>query len=289
MRAKAHVIAEIGCNHKGSLETAIQLIDAAKKAGADVAKFQKRNVKESLRPEIYAGEHPNPHNSYGRTYGEHREKLELTNEDHKKLKSHCDNIGIHYCCTPFDITSAEFIISLGMKNIKIASFHNNHPELIQFICNHHKGLIHISLGMITDEELDQLENILIATDRLKDTILYLCTSNYPCPFSDLHIEHITYLKNRFGDKAHGIGFSGHHNGIAVDLCAYTLGATFFERHFTLDRTWKGTDHAASLEPGGLTKLIRDLNAAREALTERKQGILKSESHNRMFHKFVPNK
>ena len=153
MRPPAHVIAEIGCNHKGNFDTAIQLINAAKDAGADVAKFQKRNVKESLREEIYNGPHPNPHNSYGNTYGEHREALELTNEEHVKLKNYCDKIGIEYCCTPFDITSAEFIISLKMKNIKIASFHNNHPELIRYICDHHEGIIHISLGMITDKEL----------------------------------------------------------------------------------------------------------------------------------------
>lgn len=286
MRRKPFLIAEIGCNHKGDFKTAIKLIDEAVNCGADVAKFQKRNVKESLRPEIYNGPHPNPHNSYGSTYGEHREYLELTDEEHIKLKNYCDSKNIHYCCTPFDITSAKFLISLNIQHIKVASFHNNHDELISYICNNHKGKIHISLGMISDEELDNLERILVKYDRLKDTVLYLCTSNYPCSFKDLHLEHITYLKERFAEKCHAIGFSGHHNGIAVDLCAYTLGATHFERHFTLDRTWKGTDHAASLEPQGLKKLIRDLNAARASLTPREKGILDVESHNRSFHKFV---
>ncbi len=285
MRKKAFIIAEIGCNHKGSLEIAKQLIDAAKECGADVAKFQKRNVKESLRPEIYNGSHPNPYNSYGKTYGEHREFLELSNEDHIELKEYCDDKGIDYCCTPFDITSANFLFTLKIKHIKIASFHNNHERLIRHICKNHSGIIHISLGMITDDELDNLENILVETNKLKDTVLYLCTSNYPCKFEDLHLNHISYLKERFGNKCHAIGFSGHHNGIAVDLCAYTLGADNFERHFTLDRTWKGTDHAASLEPQGLKKLIRDLNAARESLTPRTKGILEVEKHNRSFHKY----
>ena len=132
-----YIIAEIGINHNGSLQIAKQLIDAAKECGADVAKFQKRNVKESLRPEIYNGSHPNPYNSYGKTYGEHREFLELSNEDHIELKEYCDDKGIDYCCTPFDITSANFLFTLNIKHIKIASFHNNHEKLIRHICNNH--------------------------------------------------------------------------------------------------------------------------------------------------------
>ncbi|KGG14942.1 N-acetylneuraminate synthase [Prochlorococcus sp. MIT 0602] len=286
MRSDPFVIAEIGCNHKGSLEIAKKLVLEAKAAGATCAKFQKRNVKESLRPEIYTGPHPNPHNSYGDTYGKHREYLELTDGEHIELKEYCEQNSIHYSCTPFDLTSAKFLVSLNLKHIKVASFHNNHEELIDYLCKNQKGMIHISLGMITEKELNSLEGLLTRNNKFKDTVLYLCTSNYPCSFEDLHLEHITYLLNRFKDKCHAIGFSGHHNGIAVDLCAYTLGATYFERHFTLDRTWKGTDHAASLEPGGLRKLIRDLKAAQKSLTKRPSGVLESERHNRSFHKHI---
>ncbi len=289
MRDNPFLIAEIGCNHKGSFEIAKELIISAKEAGANCAKFQKRKVIESLRPEIYSGPHPNPANSYGKTYGEHREYLELSDQEHINLKNFCDQQNIEYSCTPFDLTSAEFLLSLNLKHIKIASFHNNHEELIHYLCENHSGLIHISLGMITDKELNNLEKLLTKTNKIKDTVLYLCTSNYPCPFEDLHLEHITYLVERFKSKVHAIGFSGHHNGIAVDLCAYTLGATYFERHFTLDRTWRGTDHAASLEPGGLRKLIRDLKAAQKSLTPRPKGILDSEESNRSFHKYVPEK
>jgi sialic acid synthase len=285
-RQTPFVIAEIGCNHMGDFDIALKLIDAALASGCNAAKFQKRNVKECLPPAIYNGPHPNPHNSYGDTYGEHREKLELTNGEHKKLFDYCKSKGIEYSCTPFDLTSADFLINeLGIRHLKIASFHNNHYELINYICKNHPHEIHISLGMISDFELDTLQELLEENKAMSRTVLYNCTSNYPCPFEDLHLEHITYLSERFGEAALGIGFSGHHQGIAVDLCAYTLGATYFERHFTLDRTWKGTDHAASLQPEGMRKLIRDLNAARLSLTPRPSGILQSESHNRSFHKF----
>ena len=287
-RSIPFVIAEIGCNHMGDFEIAKKLIDAAAASGCSAAKFQKRNVKECLPPEIYDGPHPNPHNSYGATYGEHRENLELTNGQHHELYSYCTSKGIQYSCTPFDFTSAEFLIKeLKIEHLKIASFHNNHYELVDYICKNHPHKIHISLGMISDDELNKLEEVLMQNNAMSRTVLYNCTSNYPCPFEDLHLENITSLLDRFGQNALGVGFSGHHQGIAVDMCAYTLGASYFERHFTLDRTWKGTDHAASLQPEGMRKLVRDLNAAKLSLTKRPSGILDAESHNRSFHKFRP--
>lgn len=288
-RQTPFVIAEIGCNHMGNFDIALKLIDAAAAAGCNAAKFQKRNVKESLPPEIYNGPHPNPHNSYGATYGEHRENLELTNGEHREIYEYCKSKEIEYSCTPFDLTSADFLINeLKIKHIKVASFHNNHYELIDFICKNHPHEIHISLGMISDDELDGLQDVLESNKAMSRTIMYNCTSNYPCPFEDLHLENISYLLTRFGKSVMGIGFSGHHQGIAVDMCAYTLGASYFERHFTLDRTWKGTDHAASLQPEGMRKLVRDLNAAKLSLTKRPAGILDAESHNRSFHKFRAN-
>jgi len=285
-RQKPFIIAEIGCNHMGDFDIALKLVEAAHASGCSAAKFQKRNVKECLPPEIYNGPHPNPYNSYGETYGEHRENLELTNDEHRELLNYSNSLGIQYSCTPFDLTSADFLINdLKIRHLKIASFHNNHTELIDFVCKNHPHEIHISLGMISDNELDCLENVLEKNKSMSRTVLYNCTSNYPCPFEDLHLDHITYLIDRFGKRTLGVGFSGHHQGIAVDMCAYTLGATYFERHFTLDRAWKGTDHAASLQPEGMRKLVRDLNAARISLTKRPSGILSSESHNRSFHKF----
>ena len=118
-----------------------------------------------------------------------------------------------------------------------------------------------------------------------DLILYACTSGYPVPFDDLCILEVKRIHEKYGDALHGVGFSGHHNGISVDVGAYTLGANFVERHFTLDRTWKGTDHAASLEPMGLRKLCRDLYATYEALTFKQQDILAIEDVQRKKLKY----
>lgn len=270
------IIAEIGCNHKGDINIAKQMIEeAAIFCKANVVKFQKRNNKELLCKEEYNAPHPNPENSYGKTYGEHREFLEFTVEQHRELKEYCEKYSIIYSTSVWDLTSAKEIISLNPKLIKIPSAMNTNFKLLELLCNNYKGEIHISTGMTTDEELDKIINFFISKNRVQDIILYSCTSGYPVPFEDVCLCEILKLKNKYGNLVKDIGFSGHHNGIAIDVAAYTLGANYIERHFTLNRTWKGTDHAASLEPDGLRRLVRNLNAAKEALTY-KNGILNIE-------------
>lgn len=270
------IIAEIGCNHKRDINIAKQMIEeAAIFCKANVVKFQKRNNKELLCKEEYNAPHPNPENSYGKTYGEHREFLEFTVEQHRELKEYCEKYSIIYSTSVWDLTSAKEIISLNPKLIKIPSAMNTNFKLLELLCNNYKGEIHISTGMTTDEELDKIINFFISKNRVQDIILYSCTSGYPVPFEDVCLCEILKLKNKYGNLVKDIGFSGHHNGIAIDVAAYTLGANYIERHFTLNRTWKGTDHAASLEPDGLRRLVRNLNAAKEALTY-KNGILNIE-------------
>lgn len=270
------IIAEIGCNHKGDINIAKQMIEeAAIFCKANVVKFQKRNNKELLCKEEYNAPHPNPENSYGKTYGEHREFLEFTVEQHRELKEYCEKYSIIYSTSVWDLTSAKEIISLNPKLIKLPSAMNTNFKLLELLCNNYKGEIHISTGMTTDEELDKIINFFISKNRVQDIILYSCTSGYPVPFEDVCLCEILKLKNKYGNLVKDIGFSGHHNGIAIDVAAYTLGANYIERHFTLNRTWKGTDHAASLEPDGLRRLVRNLNAAKEALTY-KNGILNIE-------------
>ena len=282
------IIAEIGCNHKGRKEIAIEMIAEAAKCGADFAKFQKRNPKECLRPEVYSGPHPNPAYSYGSTYGEHREALEFSIDTHAELKEECIKNHIKYNCTPFDLTSAKEVIELGTEVIKISSFHNNHPELLKYIFNNHPNEIHISLGMTTKEELDQLISLAKSYSRDKDIVLFWCTSAYPCPPSQLYLQEIKKLVTNHQNEFKAIGLSGHHDGISMDLIALTLGARYFERHFTLDHNWKGTDHKVSLEPSGMTRLIRDLNSGLEALEYKPNDIVEIENHNRSFHKFIPS-
>lgn len=271
---KPYVIAEIGCNHKGDMEIAKELIKVAKIfCNVDAVKFQKRHNKELLTEAQYNAPHPNPVNSYGDTYGAHREFLEFDVNQHQELKDYCEEIGLDYSTSVWDLTSAKEIAGLQPKFIKIPSACNNNIKMLTWLCEHYEGELHISTGMTTKEEIDDLVSLFKSHNRAKDLVLYNCTSGYPVPFKDVCLLDINILKEKYGAEVKHIGFSGHHLGIAVDMAAYTLGANVIERHYTLDRTWKGTDHAASLEPAGLRKLSRDLKAVYESLTYKTQDIL----------------
>ncbi|WP_457559304.1 N-acetylneuraminate synthase family protein [Candidatus Harpocratesius sp.] len=255
------VIAEIGCNHKGDPEIAKEMIKVAKIFGnADVVKFQKRNPKELLSEEEYNAPHPVPYNSYGETYGLHREFLEFDIETHEMLKKYAEKIEIKYSCSVWDMTSTKEIISLEPEMIKIPSATNLNFEILDYVCKNYPGEIHLSLGMTTQEEIEEIIQFFEKRNRNQDLVIYHCSSGYPVPFEKVYLLEIPKLLEKYGPRVKSVGFSGHHLGIAADVAAYALGAEWFERHFTLDRTWKGTDHAASLEPGGLRKLVRDLQA-----------------------------
>jgi sialic acid synthase len=268
------VIAEIGCNHMGNFATAKEMMFMAKSfCNADVVKLQKRNNRELLTEEEYNSPHPNPANSYGNTYGEHREALEFTKEQHAELKKYCEEIGIEYSTSVWDLTSAKEIAELNPKKIKIPSASNTRFDILEYLAKNYKGEIHISFGMTTRAEEKEIVEFMEKHGRAKDTVIYSCTSGYPVPFEDVCMSEITRLKKEYGDRVKAIGFSGHHNGIAIDMAALVLGAEYIERHFTLNRTWKGTDHAASLEPDGLRRLTRDLEATALALQYKNPEIL----------------
>lgn len=286
---RAKVIAEIGCNHKGDMQIAKELIMTAKAVcKADVAKFQKRNNKELLGEEGYNAPHPNPENSYGKTYGEHRDFLEFTLEQHAELKKYCEEVGIIYSTSVWDMTSAKEIASLEPELIKIPSAINTNFEMLGYLCDNYKGEIHISTGMTTQEEIQRIVDFFVEKKRNQDVVLYSCTSGYPVPFEDVCLMEITKLKEKYGSVVKEIGFSGHHLGLAIDIAAYALGATWIERHFTLDRTWKGTDHAASLEPDGLRRLVRDLKATNKAMTYKEKDLLDIEKVQRDKLKYKGN-
>ena len=283
---KPVVIAEIGCNHKGEMEIAKELIKVAKIFGnADIVKFQKRNNKELLTEEQYNAPHPNPANAYGETYGEHREFLEFNKEQHAELKAYCEELDIEYSTSVWDLTSAKEISALNPKLIKIPSACNNNFTMLEWLCDNFSGEIHVSTGMTTKDEIEKVVQLFEKKGRNKDVVLYNCTSGYPVPFEDVCLLEISRLKEKYENRVKEIGFSGHHLGIAVDVAAYTLGAVYVERHYTLDRTWKGTDHSASLEPQGIRKLVRDLNATHKALRYKEQDILDIEETQRKKLKF----
>lgn len=275
---KPKVIAEIGCNHMGKMEIAKELIDLAKQSGADYVKFQKRNNKELLTEEQYNAPHPNPHNSYGDTYGAHREYLEFNVEQNKELKKYCDEIGIIYSTSVWDVTSAKEMISFNPQFLKVPSACNNNFDMLKVLRDEFTGQVQLSIGMTKKNEVEEIVKFFEINNQAKSRLLlYSCTSGYPVPAKDVALLEINWLYENYGDRVNEIGFSGHHLGIALDIAAYTLGARWIERHFTKDRTWKGTDHAASLEPGGLAKLTRDLESTYKALNYKSDDILPIES------------
>ncbi len=286
MFKKPKVIAEIGCNHMGQIEIAKELIKLAKECGATVAKFQKRNVRELLSKEDYYSPHPQPWNSYGENYGKHREALEFTLEQHADLKKYAEETGIKYSTSVWDVTSAKEVISLNPEFIKIPSAENNNINLLRELRDNYSGEVHVSMGMTTREEENDVISYFEETNQAKDRlVIYSCTSGYPVPFKDICLLEITRLIDTYGNRVKEVGFSGHHLGIAVDIAAYVLGATWIERHFTKDRTWKGTDHAASLEVPGMQKLVRDLGHTYEALTYKTTELLEIEEAQRNKLKF----
>ena len=279
-------IAEIGCNHKGDINIAKELILLAKNCGADVVKFQKRNNKELLPEDQYNAPHPNPINSYGKTYGDHREFLEFSKEQHKDLMDYCNSIDIEYSTSVWDVTSAKEISDLNPKLIKVPSASNTHYQMLEVLRDEYKGDVHVSFGMTTKSEQEKLVAFFEEKEQAKNRlIIYSCTSGYPVPFEDVCLLEILKIKDQFSDRVKDIAFSGHHLGISIDIAAYILGASWIERHFTKDRTWKGTDHSASLEPAGFSKLTRDLKATYKTLSYKKKEILDIEKPQRDKLKF----
>jgi N-acetylneuraminate synthase len=278
---KPKVIAEIGCNHMGQMEIAKELISLAKQAGVGYVKFQKRNNKELLTKERYEAPHPIEENSYGSSYGAHREYLEFSYNEHIELKEYCDSIDIIYSTSVWDLTSAKEMIALEPKFLKVPSACNNNYEMLALLRDEFKGQIQLSVGMTSKDEIEKIVKFFEEKNQAKSRLLiYSCTSGYPVPAKDVALLEINWLYQKYNSRINEIGFSGHHLGIAIDIAAYTLGARWIERHFTKDRTWKGTDHAASLEPQGLQKLVRDLCISHEALSFKNTEILPIEQAQR---------
>jgi N-acetylneuraminate synthase len=277
MVMNTRVIAEIGCNHMGDMEVAKELISvAAVYCKADYVKFQKRCNKELLSPEEYSKPHPVPANSYGATYGEHREFLEFDVNQHKTLMKWCKELGIGYSTSVWDVTSAFEMAELNPDFLKVPSACNLNFPLLNALVKGFDGDIHVSTGMTTKDEIEKIVQFFEERNASDRVVLYNCTSGYPVPFEDICLLDINTMKERWGHRVKEIAFSGHHLGIAADIAAVTLGASWVERHFTLDRTWKGTDHSASLEPDGLRRLCRDIKNVSMALTHKETEILSIE-------------
>jgi sialic acid synthase len=253
------VIAELGHNHQGSVEQCKQLIDLAKRCGANAVKLQKRDNRSLYTRTMFDSLY-NSLNAFGATYGEHREFLEFDRDQHRELQDYAAECNITLFSTPFDIPSADFLASLDMPAYKIASADLNNLPLIRHVAMLDKPLL-ISTGGGDLEQVEQAYRC--AREQNPQVALLQCTAGYPPAWDELNLQVIQTYRERFPEAV--IGLSTHDSGIAMGPVAYVLGARIIEKHFTLNRAMKGTDHPFSLERSGLEKLVRDLRRTRMAL------------------------
>jgi N-acetylneuraminate synthase len=266
------IVAEIGCNHEGSLATARSQLRLAAEAGADVVKFQKRNVDEHLDAERLSAPYTG-RNSFGATYREHRQRLELSLDDHAVLRADAAELGVGYACSVWDESSAREMATLDPAYLKIPSAANTDPGLLATVLDVWGGEIHVSLGMTTRAELRSICDVLAPA--MSRTVLYACTSAYPVAPEDLSLLEISWLRTL--DPAPAlVGFSGHHSGIVPDVAAVALGAGIIERHVTDDRGRRGSDQALSLLADELATLRENVDMVAAGLRTRPAGLLACE-------------
>ena len=262
-KSDCFVIAEIGNNHMGNFNIAKKMIKKAKESGVDAVKLQKRNNKKLFTKKMYSTIY-NSENSYGKTYGEHRDFLEFNFNQYKDLKSFSEDLGLIFFATPFDFESVDFLEKLDIPMYKIGSGDLTNTPLIKYVNQINKPIIFSTGG----GDMKDVERAYLATKKNKNVAILQCTSSYPCLPEDINLNVIKSFRNKFPKNI--IGLSDHLSGISSSLAAYMLGARIIEKHFTLNRAWKGTDHSFSLEPGGLKKLVSYLRDAKLFLgTEKK--------------------
>ncbi len=267
------IIAEIGNNHNGSVKKAKELIKKAKEINVDAVKFQIKDIEKSFSKELldspYEGQ-----NSFGKTYREHKEFLEFNFDELKEIYDYANEIGIICFSTPFDITSVEILEKLKNPIYKISSFHVTDIPLIEAICKTKKPII-LSTGM---SSLQEVENaVKIIKDKGNELILLQCTSCYPTDDKDVNLRVINSYKNKFEVL---VGYSGHERGTSITSAAVVLGACVLERHFTLDRTMKGPDHASSVETEGMKLIVEKAQRIFNSLGENEKKVLDCELKNR---------
>lgn len=269
-QSDCYVIAEIGHNHMGQVEVAKELFRSAKMCGANAVKLQKRDNRNLYTQAMY--NKPYDHrNSYGHTYGEHREYLEFGLDEYQELRRYAQEIGITFFSTAFDFTSADFLQELDMPAYKIASGDLKNIPLMTHVAQFGRPMI-ISTGGATMPDIQRAYDAIMPIN--PQLAILQCTSGYPASFDELNLTVIKTYQERFPQAV--IGWSAHDNGIAMSVVAYVLGARIIEKHFTLNRANKGTDHAFSLEPTGLSKMIRDLRRSRLALGDGVKRVYETE-------------
>ncbi|MBR5304801.1 MAG: N-acetylneuraminate synthase family protein [Candidatus Gastranaerophilales bacterium] len=259
------IIAEIGINHNGSLELAKKLISIAHFFGCDAVKFQKRTIEDVYTPEELA----TPRQSvFGETNGDLKRGLEFGYEEYREIDRYCKELDIMWFASCWDKKSVDFMEQFNTCAYKIPSALITDIELLKYIKATSKPIL-ISTGMSTIEEIDKAIEVV----GLDNTVIYHCTSTYPSDNSEINLNVIKTLKERYDCP---IGYSGHEKGIVSSTIAVVLGACSVERHITLDRTLWGSDQAASLEPEGLRKMVRDIRNVKAFLGDGIKKVYDSE-------------
>ena len=264
-----YIIAEAGVNHNGRLDMAKRLIDVAAEAKVDAVKFQKRTIQDLLTSEALLRPYVSL-DGVTTTYGKHRERLELSEDAYRELAGHARSRGLVFLASAWDPRSADFVESLGVPAFKIASADVTNLPLLAHIAAKRKPVV-LSTGMSDLEEVTEAVEVITQVHR--ELILLQCTSTYPCEHHEVNLRVMHTLRERFGTL---VGYSGHERGLAPSQAAVALGAVVIERHFTLDRTMPGPDHAASLEPLGLQRLVKYIRTIETAMGTGEKRLLESE-------------
>lgn len=270
---EVYVIAEAGINHNGSMQTAKELIDVAKDSGADAVKFQKRELKETYVEDVV--DDPATAEMGVEYTVSNLKEVVLSDAQFRELADYARSIGIDFLCSPWDTASVDFLESIDMPAYKIGSPDMTNFVLLEKIIETDKPII-ISTGMASEEEIDRTVDFLNEHDA-EFAVLH-CRSTYPAPFHNLNLNFMNKMMDKYDVP---IGYSGHERGIAISEAAATMGAHVIERHFTLDRTMKGPDHSASLEPTGLKKMVRDIRNIEESMGSASKYMTRGEYNNRV--------
>ncbi|KAM4603593.1 N-acetylneuraminate-9-phosphate synthase-like [Polymixia lowei] len=253
------IIAEIGQNHQGDMETAKKMIKMAKDCGADCAKFQKSELEHKFNKRALERPYTSKH-SWGKTYGEHKRHLEFSHDQYRELKKYAEDVGIFLTASGMDEVAVEFLHGLNVPFFKVASCDANNFPYLEKTAQKGRPMV-VSSGMQSMETMRRVYQT-VKEHNQNFTILQ-CTSTYPLEAEDVNLRIITEYQKEFPDIP--IGYSGHERGIYITVAAVGMGAKVVERHVTLDKTWKGNDHEASLEPSELAELVRAIRLVESAL------------------------
>jgi N-acetylneuraminate synthase len=258
--ANVFIIAEAGVNHNGSLDLALRLVDAAKASGADAVKFQ------TFRAELLVTRSAHKAPYQGRTTAttesqfEMLRRLELDAAAHRRLIDHCQDVGIQFLSSPFDIESADLLAAMNVPLYKVPSGEITNLPFLQHLARKGRPLI-LSTGMSTLGEVEEAVRVLQSAGAPQVTLLH-CVTEYPAPYAEVNLRAMQTLKVAFGLP---VGYSDHAPGIFIGIAAVALGAEVIEKHFTLDRSLPGPDHAASLEPAELQQMVAAIRQVESAL------------------------